>query len=753
MPHAGEFMSRLLLVTCLACIIVAACAHAPTAAPPLPEVTLPELALQAEVRRTTYGVPQIMAENLRAAAFALAYVQLEDHGVGIIRGMQAARGRLALVEGAGRIDADAAAQQRHDRARETFDLLLADTRDVYTGFAEGMNHFIRMHRAELPEWVVPDFTPQDVLARDIVWPTASATNALMRRLRDNPGDAPLLVADETGAWHRVGAGDATSATSATTFGLAEADADESDVGSNAWALAPGRTTSGHAMLMRNPHLAWTAGYYEAHLRVPGKLDFYGDFRIGGPFTVIGGFNPHLGFSTTNNATRSHEFYALRLHPTLPDHVVIDGAAVALRSDTIVVEYRDGADVGSATRVLWSTPFGPLVHRDDSLAYTYRAAATGEFRAGEQWLEMMKAESLDEWRDAMRIQARTTSNFTYADAAGNIFYAWVTTAPLLPHPAGGDSLAVLVTRTEQVWSSIAPFDALPQLLNPSGGYVRNENDSPHYTNMNHVLPDTFGFWVESPRLRLRSQHGLELLHNDRVFSLEDAVEAKHSTRMLLADRVKPDLLQAVQAGRPVGEIARAAELLATWDNTVAVDSRGAVLFETWWNRYRTIRAGRPLHATEWSPEEPTTTPRGLADTELAVEAFGWAVPETSRLFGAWDVAWGDVHRVRRGGVDVPVAGCAGALGCFRVLTFSPANDGRRVVDGGDGWVLAVEFGPVPRAYSVLAYGQSNDPASPHHADQAALFAAGRMKPVLWTEASITGATLRRYHPGAERRSAR
>jgi acyl-homoserine-lactone acylase len=709
---------------------------------------VPELALQSEVRRTTYGVPQIMAENLRAAAFALAYVQLEDHGVGIIRGMQAARGRLALVEGAGRIDADAAARQRHARAMETFDLLLPDTRDVYTGFAEGMNHFIRMHRAGLPEWVVPDFTPQDVLARDIVWPTASATNALMRRLRENPGEPPLLAADEAGAWRRVGAGNATSASSAfaSSFLLAGHDSDENDVGSNAWALAPERTTSGRAILMRNPHLAWTAGYYEAHLRVPGKLDFYGDFRIGGPFTVIGGFNPHLGFSTTNNATRSHEFYALRLHPTLPDHVVIDGVAVALRSDTIVVEYRDGAGVGSAMRELWSTPFGPLVHRTDSLAYTYRAAATGEFRAGEQWLEMMKATSLDEWRDAMRIQARTTSNFTYADAAGNIFYAWVTTAPLLPHPSGGDSLAIFVTRADQVWSRIAPFDALPQLLNPPGGYVRNENDSPHYTNMNHVLPDTFGYWVESPRLRLRSQHGLELLHNGRTFSLEDAVEAKHSPRMLLADRVKPDLLQAVQASRPRGDTARAAELLATWDNTVAIDSRGAVLFETWWNRYRTLMAGRPLHATEWSADEPTTTPRGLADLVRAAEAFAWAVPETTRRFGAWDVAWGDVHRVRRGDVDVPVAGCAGALGCFRVLTFSPADDGARIVDGGDGWVLAVEFGPVPRAYSVLAYGQSNDPASPHHADQAALFAAGRMKPVLWTEESIAGATLRRYHPG-------
>jgi acyl-homoserine-lactone acylase len=75
----------------------------------------------------------------------------------------------------------------------------------------------------------------------------------------------------------------------------------SDDGSNAWAFAPGRTKSGKAILVRNPHLAWTAGYYEAHVTVPGVLDFYGDFRVGGPFIVVGGFNRYLGWSTTNNS--------------------------------------------------------------------------------------------------------------------------------------------------------------------------------------------------------------------------------------------------------------------------------------------------------------------------------------------------------------------------------------------------------------------------------------------------------------------
>ena len=57
-----------------------------------------------------------------------------------------------------------------------------------------------------------------------------------------------------------------------------------------------------------------------------------------------------------------------------------------------------------------------------------------------------------------------------------------------------------------------------------------------------------------------------------------------------------------------------------------------------------------------------------------------------------------------------------MGCFRVLGFARDPDGKLVANTGDGWVIAVEFTDTPRAYSVLAYGQSPDPESPWHSDQ-------------------------------------
>jgi acyl-homoserine-lactone acylase len=97
------------------------------------------------------------------------------------------------------------------------------------------------------------------------------------------------------------------------------------------------------------------------------------------------------------------------------------------------------------------------------------------------------------------------------------------------------------------------------------------------------------------------------------------------------------------------------LLDAWNNSAAPESEGAVLFEAWWRRY----------------------------------AQGTA--ELPRRYGRSAIPWGEVHRVRIGGKDPAEGGCGGDLGCFRVLQFGSDPDGKLSVRGGDGWILAVEFG--------------------------------------------------------------
>lgn len=698
--------------------------------------TTSELWRQVEIIRTAHGVPHIRAENLRAAGYALAWLQSEDYGPRTAVDALEARGQLARVFGPvsgqrNNIESDFLALPLRHRVIQTYHLLDQETRDVYEGFAAGLNRYIDLHSEEFPPHMPKDFSGYDVAAIDAGAPSIRKARAFLAKL--NPTPSPSPSANPTSN---------------------EGPEINSDDGSNAWALAPSRTKSGKAILLRNPHLAWTAGYYEAHLTVPGVVDFYGDFRIGGPFIVVGGFNRNLGWSTTNNTQDLAEIYSLEVDPQTTDHYLFDGASLPLTRELRTVTFRNGEGLSTETREFWSTPLGPVIYRANGKIYIVKTGGDGEFRAGEQFLRMMRAASLAEWKEAMKIRARVTSNFTYADRAGNIFFIWNASLPLLPHPTGGDTIATPARTMRDVWTRYVPFEALPQVLNPRGGYIHNENDSPHFTNVRGPIDTSNAFPnFEQPDLSLRGQLAIQLIGGDNKLSLDEVLRLKHTYRMLLADRVKPDLIAAVKSKNPTGEIAAAITLLERWDNTVAPESKGGTLFELWWANYSGITATNRVPLPEekrfakvWTASDPLNTPRGLADPARAVESFTWAVAETARRYGSWDVAWGDIHRVRRGNVDVPVGGCASSLGCFRALAFTRDADGKLSASGGDGWILAVEFGDVPRAVSVLAYGESNRRNSPWFADQAEMFAKGELKKVAFTAGDVDAQAVVRYRPG-------
>ena len=711
-----------------------------------------------EILRTSYHVPHIRAQDIGAGYYALAWVQLEDYGPGVAMNLLRARGEMGRWFGPDSMNGDFRARLEHAYAIENFHRLEPATRAVYEGFAAGVNRYIAVHPDEFPAGFAPQFTAYDVFARDVSFAGTNAANRFLARLERldsaaRADSARRAVPAGTRGRPDASRSDAAGPLDANADGVISpaelmAERDAIEEGSNAWAFHPSRTKSGRAILLRNPHLSWTAGYYEAHMTIPGVMDFYGDFRIGGPFGVIGGFSRDLGWSTTNNAPDLDEIYALDVDPERADHYLFDGTSIPLTRHLVTVEWKNGEGISTETREIWRSPLGPVVHRANGKIWVVKAAADGEFKAGEQFLHMMRATSLAEWKEAMRMRARVNSNFTYADRAGNIFYVWNASLPKLPHRNGGDTTAIPALRTDDVWTQYVPWDSLPQFENPRGGYVRNENDSPFYTNMRQPLdPAPWGDDFPEQDLLLRSQLSLQLIDNNRKFSLEDVVRLKHSYRMLLADRVKPDLIRAVRATQPTGAVAEALALLEQWDNTAAAESRGGVLFQTWWQLHTRGMPTDSAYARPWTPEAPTTTPVGLRDPARAAETFSAAVEETVRRYGAVSVPWGEVHRVRMGGTDEPVSGCGGAMGCFRVLNFRTDPDGKRSVIGGDGWVLAVEFGrDAPRAYSVLAYGNTNREDSPHFGDQAAMFARGEMKKVLFLPRDVDADVKERYRPG-------
>jgi acyl-homoserine-lactone acylase len=690
-----------------------------------PEAALSE---RVEIVRTEYGVPHILADDFEAMGFALGWVQSEDYGDQVAVGMVKARGTYARYVGPDSIGGDFTAREGHAIAVATFHQLSADTRDVYRGFAEGVNEYIRRHPEQFPDWLEPDFTGIDAHANDVqTWSRSDAAAFVRSQRRRSAETVPS-------SWQ--------------TALDREAGFDPGRDGSNAWALDGSRTSSGKAILLRNPHLAWDAGYYEAHVRVAGVLDFYGDFRIGGAFGIIGGFNEHLGWATTNNSPRYSQVYALARHPELSTVPMLGGDPVPVEERSISADWVDATGRrGVETEVTRWTPYGPIIHETEDRFFILKDPRHGEFRRGEQFLRMMETTSLDAWLTVMRTRAHPSSNFTYADAAGNIALYYNARIPSLPHAVTGDT-AALAVEPGDIWSELVPWESLPLYVNPPGGYVQQANDTPDYINLNvHLDRDTVAPNLPEPRLRLRSQLSLDLVHNAPVMTLEEVLALKHSPRMLAAERMLDELLAALTASDDRADLEEARAILAAWDRTAAAESRGGVLFARWLETYEEV-ADNLVFREDWTAERPLDTPVGVGAPGKAVAALRFTVEDMRAAGVPLDAAWGDVYRVIRGEVDEPVSGCDGTLGCFRTLSFSETEDGRLAANRGDAWILAVEFGDRPRGYSVLAYGQSRIEDSPHFDDQAAMFARQEYKSIAWDDAEIAARAIRRYRPGVD-----
>jgi acyl-homoserine-lactone acylase len=90
---------------------------------------------------------------------------------------------------------------------------------------------------------------------------------------------------------------------------------------------------------------------------------------------------------------------------------------------------------------------------------------------------------------------------------------------------------------------------------------------------------------------------------------------------------------------------------------------------------------------------------------------------------------------RGKVDLYANGAGDLLGCFRVLKYKPAKDGRFAAAGFDNFVAAVEFATPIRAKVLLTSGNSCDPNSPHYGDQLVLPAKKQLRDAWLTRVEV------------------
>jgi len=375
--------------------------------------------------------------------------------------------------------------------------------------------------------------------------------------------------------------------------------------------------------------------------------------------------------------------------------------------------------------------GPVVFDGRGLTVAMRVAGLDRPRMLEQWFKMGEARNLAEFKSALRIMSVPMWNANYADADGHIMMVF---DGLVPRRKTGDyaywSKVVPGDTSATMWTDYLSFDELPKSIDPASGWHQNTNEPPWLMTFPQLDPAKYAPYVapsgtELPQMRtLRSLH---MITGDEKISYEKLLADKHSTRMELADKVLPDLLQA--AGSAPTEAVR---VLANWDHLTETDSRGAVLFQMFAERYfggGTRMASRLR--VKYDQAKPLDGAYGLADPVSALAALAAAAEECVKTYGALDVKWGDVYRFASGNADLPGNGGSGNSGVFRTIAYSRREGNRYYAAHGETFVCGIEFAKAQKAQCLVSYGNSSERGSPHLEDQLPLMVAKKLHPV-WRE---------------------
>jgi penicillin amidase/acyl-homoserine-lactone acylase len=692
----------LLAVACLAAVAVLVLIGLDrTDQPPRPD--LKALIAKADtydvrIRRDEWGVPHILGRRDADAAFGLGFAQSEDDFATVQSVVLATRGTLARSTGSkaavtdylvGLLDVWPTVQAGYPK-------LPADLRAVLEAYADGINLYGAQHPQTVTSGLLP-VTGQDMLAGFVFkQPFFYGLDGELKRLNapDEPQPAPPK-------------------------------------GSNGLALAPSRTADHLPRLLVNSHQPYTGpvAWYEAVVESGEGWHVAGGFFPGAPF-MLHGHNEHLGWANTVSKPDLFDAYRLVLNPKNKNQYRMDGAWRDFTRHDVKLKIKLwGPIVIPVTKRALRTVQGPVLETKHGL-FALRYAGMGEYRQPLQYWRLNKARDLSEWRAGIATHALPSLNYIYADAAGNI--GFVHNGQYPNRREGVDWSGLLPgDRSDLIWQGYRSASTIPQLWNPKSGYVYNSNNSPFLASdpADNLKPADFpaseGLQTNVTNRALRIQ---ELVGADPAIT-EDAFR-RYKFDITYSERsAEVAMVKAVTAIDPGNDadLKAAQAILRGWDRRTDVHNRAAAL------------ASLMI--------QPILVAQNNGDPVLApVDTLRTAIKTLKTNFGRLDPEWGQVNRIRRGKVDLPIDGAADT---YRSVWGVPRKDGTLTADAGDTFIMFVRWDAAGQVHSdsIHQFGSATlDKASPHYADQTPLFATMRTKPVLFTEAELAGHAREDYRPG-------
>ncbi|MBX3422268.1 MAG: penicillin acylase family protein [Pirellulaceae bacterium] len=648
------------------------------------------------VTRDRYGVPHIVARDMRSLFYGAGYCQAEDQIENIALNMLRGQGRSAEYDGLSALPLDHLVRclDLPGRAVEHYKLLTDNDKLILDAFAAGINDYLAAHRETTADWIQPVTAEQVLAFSDYVDVIFTARNC-----QEDLAKAGIRLAD----MQKLPEHEPTL------------------LGSNQFAVAPSRSASRSAILSMDPHLPHTGFFrwYEMHLVGP-DINVMGACFYGLP-TIGMGRTARSAWCMTVNGPDLGDVFSFQRDPS--DPALLKTTKGWERFDIVQEVYRVKTPLGVTEMKLprQSSPVGPVMVSKDNVAYAFAVPLSDSPDRSAQMMAMAQAKNVAEFRKSLEPLGLVMFNILYADVDGDIFI--ISNSRLPKRDLRIDSHSIRPGDEQWArWQGYHRTAELPQVLNPPCGYLLNTNSGPqNVTEAVAPRPEDFPPYFMSQQMNSRCRRLTDLLSADKSISWDEVQTYATDTHLIGADTLVPKIIAAIDEG--AAQLADQREILEqvrtvlnAWDRRTDVESRGAVLFSSIVRR-RDFQTGN-----------------SQSDQAAIVGAVVKAAADVQTTFGRLDCPWGDFSRIRRGDVELGVAGNGvreAALDRLGLTALRPTGgdikEGRRYCQVGTSYAMVVDFSGATRSISILPYGVSENPQSPHFADQLPLYAETKYKP--------------------------
>ena len=741
-------------------------------------LTLDELKGKVEIQFDEQMIPHIFAENNYDLYYAQGYITAKDRLWQLDFQTRFAAGRLSEVIGAKAIDIDTY-QRRMGMVYGAENTILEMEKDpkikeIMGAYTAGINAYIHsLKPADYPiEFKILDYQPEDwkplnsalLLKLMSAVLTGGSTQFYMSNILskygpdvvkdlfpDYPfGEDPIIPEGTQWNFKPIEIPKQPTALPENTVCNQTTKQMEEGIGSNNWALAGAKTSSGYPMLANDPHLDLTLPsiWYQIQM-ASNDMNAYGVSIPGAPGIVIG-FNANVAWGVTNVDANVMDWYRIKFKDHSQQEYWYDNKWNSVKSRIETIAVRGGKTI---VDTIYYTHHGPIVYLNNQkpkglstcdnipVGHALRWIAHDPSNDIRTFYMLNRAKNYTDYREALVNYTAPAQNFIFASVDNDIA---ITSSGYFPLKWDNQGKFLLDgSDPANDWHGRIPVDQNPTVKNPPRNFVSSANQRPTDATYPYYLNWEFANYERAHRINQR----LSVMTGASVDSLRSLQNDNYS---VLAEDILPILLSAIDIKSLNATESKGFEMLRKWDKCFHADAIAASIFELWQKDISAKTWADQFDVTnvpmrypsrdklvELIVKEPNSnwfddnrTPQKETRDDIIRAAYKFAVDSLQRKYGAisGDWKWGNVKHTH-----VPhLAQIAGFGSKFLNNGGSKTSVNATSERNGPSWRMIVALGKSVKAYGVFPGGESGNPGSFYYDDMVDSWSSGKLNELVYLQ---------------------